>query len=194
MFYFIKKRHPASKTLRRPSNPPFLRSITLWNNPRYRTLWLTRFANLTTLFRRNSLIQTEKCSLFREKKCPQSFLNVQIIILHAIRYFCKKKFWFNFNRAQSWMIMRCLLCSAVFRSVTARTENIFTSGHKPEITKGNNSTVYRVRMSNHREIQTISSTGIRETSGQNWFKIGILLLHSLTHFDDICDFASCRRQ
>ena len=57
------------------------------------------------------------------------------------------------------MIMRCLLSSAVFRSVTARTENIFTSGHKPEITKGNNSTVYRVRMSNHREIQTISSTG-----------------------------------
>lgn len=95
MFYFIKKRHPASKTLRRSSNPPFLRSITLWNNPRYRTLWLTRFANLATLFRRNSLIQTEKCSLFREKKCPQSFLKVQIIISHAIRYFCKKKFWFK---------------------------------------------------------------------------------------------------
>ena len=101
-FISLKKRHPASKTLRRSSNPPFLRSITLWNNPRYRTLWLTRFANLATLFRRNSLIQTEKCSLFREKKCPQSFLNVQIIISHAIRYFCKKKFWFHFNRAQSW--------------------------------------------------------------------------------------------
>ena len=89
-----------------------------------------------------------------------------------LRCFCKENFFYRLIARNLEMVARCLPSSVVFRSVMAR---------KLEITKGENSTAYRVRMSNYWEKKkTISRTGKHRVKlGQDQNSI-LKLVYTLT--------------
>lgn len=117
----------VSNVLRYSAIPPYLRS-TIYHCS------LRKYSGLSRWFNRlNALFSKKNVFFLKASMMHQPQL---------LRCFCKENFFYRLIARNLEMVARCLPSSVVFRSVMAR---------KLEITKGENSTAYRVRMSNYWE-------------------------------------------